>query len=71
MIEICLLNFGGLARILMRSWVPNNKRRQIFRRNTVFVVSIPNVWGTIDKLVTQGLPPSASRAFYDLAREVD
>ena len=35
------------------------------------VVSIPNVWGMIDQLVTQGLQPWASRAFCDSAKEVD
>ena len=37
----------------------------------IFAVSIPNIWGTIDKLATLGLQPGASRAFCDLVREVD
>ena len=38
---------------------------------TMFAVSIPNVWPTIDKLVTQGLQPWASRDFCDSMSEVD
>ena len=39
--------------------------------NITFVVSIPKVWETLDKLVTQGLQPWASRAFGTSAREDD
>ena len=40
-------------------------------QQVIFVVSVPNVWGTIDKLVSQGLQPWASRALCDSVREVN
>ena len=40
-------------------------------QQVILVVSVPNVWGTINKLATQGLQPWASKVFCDLVREVD
>ena len=44
--------------------------RNIIQQVT-FVVSILNVWRMVNKLVTQGLQPWASRAFCASVREVD
>ena len=38
-------------------------------QQVTFAVSMPNVWGTIDKLVTESLQPWASRAFCASASE--
>ena len=44
---------------------------RIIIHQVIFAVSIPNVWGTIDKFATQCLQPWASRALCNSAREVD
>ena len=40
-------------------------------QQVTIAVNIPNVWGVIDKLVTQGLQPWACRIFCNSPREVD
>ena len=44
-------------------------KKEIIQQET-FAVSVPNVWRTIDNLVTKSLQPGASEAFCASTREV-
>lgn len=57
--------------ILCFDWRRERERETSRFDVLMFEVSIPYVWGTIDKLFTQGLQPRVSRVFCDSAREID